>query len=427
MLRRLYRLNSTGKGVVMTYPTGPSYPYYGTVLSIACGTSQGQGYSQDGNDALGTTFSLSIEKWVEIADGSGGSIWQDSYNSNTTPCFYPYGYVYNGFVNTTLNWSAPNGNNGTFVWGEHWDVNYYDGNGGTLHEDGIYNAYSYGYVISNDDASGYVVNLQNGNWAFWYVFGYFLGTGSDQTFVSPCGGSESWYIGDTIYDRFADGNGGEYHSYMGYYNWLSYGTYIGNCGDYNWYSDGGGGYYQGEFTGGNGCPSYGTYISGGNSGNYTISTSCGDMIVGNWYDDVDYADGNCGYYNDGTSYNNYLSNGTQIGDCDGQYYYSDGYGGYYTQSDNTGGGGGECPSYGTYESSGSYNLTYQISNVTVNIGTYNYDNFADGNCGSFQQGNPSYYSYGEELWQETVLDPNSGYSFILHWHSDGNGGVYATL
>jgi len=429
MFNKLLRTNGIGNGFVDSLTWGgsvlPYYPAYGTYISSSCGNSAGIGQYDVVTDALGTQFSVSVEVWNQLADGIGGSFWTDSYTSNVSPCFYPYGYVYDGFVNTTLSWSAPNGDNGTFVWGEHWDVNYYDGTGGSIHEDGTFNQYEYGYVISSNDAAGHVVNLQNGNWAFWYGYGYYLDQEQQSVYVYPCSIVTPFYVGWNSYDIFADGAGGTYSSFADY-SYEPYGTFIGNCGDYNYYSNGEGSYYQGEYTGETGYPPYGTYLSGGNGGNYTISTACGDMIVGDYWDDVDYADGNGGYYNDGTSYYNYLSYGTQVGNCGGYNYFSDGSGGYYTEDDGSGGGGG-CPSYGTYESSGSYNLTYQINNVTVNIGTYNYDNLADGNCGSYQNGSTTWYSYGEEVWQETVLDPYSGIWFTLHWRSDGNGGVYATL
>ncbi len=450
MLSRIKRLGSIGKGVVMTHPSGPSFPSYGTVLSISCGTDQGQGTAQATNDVLGTGFYLSLQKWLELADGVGGSFWQDSYNSNSTPCFYPYGFVYDGFVNTDLNWSAPNGSNGTFTWGEHWDVNYYDGSGGTVHESGYYNQYPYLYAISTSDENGTVYNLLDGNWAFWYYYGYNLAQQSTVYYNANVGCGD-FVIYSTVYDLYADGMGGTYGEYN-HDDYPSYGTLLNNCNGNNYYADGFGGYYDVPE---NTNPAYGTYLGSGSGGDY-VTVDCINVQVSGYSYDI-YADGNGGTYNETTGGANYYSYGSVLGTCgyityysdggsgyysqdntpqypsygtfaynqDNYNYYNDGNGGYY-QGEYTGSGGG-CPDYGTMTNQGQNDLTYNIDGNNYSIGTQYWTQYDDGNCGTYETDNNVYLTYGTYITQSEVLDLNTGWVITLNWHSDGAGGIYATL
>jgi hypothetical protein len=134
-------------------------------------------------------------------------------------------------------------------------------------------------------------------------------------------------VGTSSWATYANGSGGSYTT--GGNSYVSYGTLLGNCNDYNYYADGNGSYYQGEYTGGGGgnnYPSYGTEI-GTYCNNITINVGCGDWVVGT-DSGTTYADGMGGSYNSGST--SYVSSGTYIGNCNEQNYYSDGMGGYYT-------------------------------------------------------------------------------------------------
>lgn len=156
--------------------------------------------------------------------------------------------------------------------------------------------------------------------------GTVLDSGSNP--ITANAGCGDWTVGTSSWATIADGNGGS--NTTGGNSYVSYGTYLGNCNDYNYYADGNGSYYQGEYTGGGGgnyYPSYGTEL-GSDSSNITVNVGCGDWVVGSnsW---TNYADGNGGSYQ-GNQSTSYVSSGTYLGNCNEQSYYSDGAGGYYT-------------------------------------------------------------------------------------------------
>lgn len=155
--------------------------------------------------------------------------------------------------------------------------------------------------------------------------GTVLDSGSNPITVNA--GCGDWTVGTSSWATIADGNGGS--NTTGGNSYVSYGTYLGNCNDYNYYADGNVSYYQGEYTGGGGniYPSYGTVL-GSDSSNITVNVGCGDWVVGSnsW---TNYADGNGGSYQ-GNQSTSYVSSGTYLGNCNEQSYYSDGTGGYYT-------------------------------------------------------------------------------------------------
>ena len=128
--------------------------------------------------------------------------------------------------------------------------------------------------------------------------------------------------------EYADGSGGSYAG--GGNNYVSSGTLLGNCNDYNYYSNGSGYYYQGEFTGYTpppppDYPANGTELSRSDTP-ITANAGCGDWVVGT-SSSVEYADGSGGSYAAGG--NNYVSSGTLLGNCNDYNYYADGNGGYY--------------------------------------------------------------------------------------------------
>lgn len=503
---------SVGRGPIgrFTYPS-VNYPTAGTVLASVCDGTVYEGGPEYVYDALGTEWYGSYYKWQLIADGSGGSSW--SMLGGVSADCAPYGFVYSGFSrNNQLNWEH-SGTAGTYDWSNEWDVYYFDGNGGTLHEAGLYEFHPYGYTIADGWAEGRVIYTGSGTWSFWYNYGYQLSSGWDNVLAN-------WGCGDVAlyqyeYIEYADGSGGSYRSWTGNYYIPSYGNFlqecngynyytngnggyyteavsnpcpsygtelssdsgtltadwgcgsvvigywgsttyadgncgtygtggqstdynngqlIQNCGDYNYYSNGSGGWYQGEYTGGggggSGCDPYGTWITGAQSGHNYINVGCGDWQIGDYDYDV-YADGNCGTYTQ-TNWQNWSSYGTYLGNCSGNNYYSDGTGSYYSEGDGSGGGdgggGGGCDPYGNYVGSGSYSNTYFINpSLTPEIGTTSYDTYTDGNCGTFDTNySTTWYTYGTYLGNTYVIDQYMG-PIQLYWHSDGAGGVYATL
>jgi len=210
---------------------------------------------------------------------------------------------------------------------------------------------------------------------------------------------------------YADGNCGTYT--QGGANYVGSGTLLANCNDYNYYANGNGGYYQGEYTGTPLCDSAGTFIEG-NSSDITFSASCGNFTVGQSTYST-YADGTCGTYSE--SGNNYLSSGTFLGSCGSDNYYSDGAGSAYsyvaagTQNGNTG--------------SGTNHIT--INGVQYDNGTYSYAEYHDGMGGYYTEYSYSYQSYGY-----TFTSVVSGYDSELmmdiytYYNSDGNGGYYTS-
>lgn len=194
--------------------------------------------------------------------------------------------------------------------------------------DGCYWSYTpspgpdYYWTENPDNLGGYWTQQSNP------PYGTVLDSGSNP--ITANAGCGDWIVGTSSWATYADGNGGSWST--GGNSYVSYGTYLGNCNDYNYYADGNGSYYQGEYTGagesggGSGYPSYGTEI-GTYSNNITVNVGCGDWVVGT-DSGTTYADGMGGSYNSGST--SYVPSGTYIGNCNEQNYYSDGMGGYYT-------------------------------------------------------------------------------------------------
>jgi hypothetical protein len=389
-------------------------------------------------DAIGSQWTGSFYKWQLIADGYGGSSW--SMLGGASADCSPYGFVYSGFSRTnSLNWEH-SGTTGTYDWSNEWDVYFFDGNGGTLHDAGLYEYHPYGYNIADGWAEGRVIYTGSGTWSFWYNYGYFLGSGygGNQLVVDCINVQTSSYS----YNEYADGYGGSWISITGGMNYYSYGQFIGSCGyinyysdggngyytydttptydpygtfeynsdNYNYYSDGTGGVYQGEYTGGY-CDPYGTGLSSG-SGTHYINAGCGDWSNG-VYDWTQFADGNCGTYTE--SSDSYEPYGTYFGNCSGYNYYSDGIGDYYAESDGSGGGG--CDPFGTWIASAQSGQNYLNTGCgDFMYGYYDYNVLADGTCGSFTEINwQNWYSYGDYIG--SCNDNN--------YYSDGTGGVYS--
>ena len=122
---------------------------------------------------------------------------------------------------------------------------------------------------------GAIIKYHDGNcntfWAdtyfdfwWWYPNGYRIGGCNEYTFYSNGNGgyysernctpygtfissssepiiADGWTVGTATINVYADGNCGSYQDSS--YSYLSYGTFLGSDGTYNYYSDGAGGYY----------------------------------------------------------------------------------------------------------------------------------------------------------------------------------------
>lgn len=292
---------------------------------------------------------------------------------------------------TTGEWSEWNYTpNGTFYFSDE-SYNYYaNGGGGYYTEPKQQECPSAGTQIGSDSGE-YTVNVGCGNWV--------TGNWSSST--------------------FADGNCGTYSN--GSANYVGYGILLGNCNDYNYYSNGSGGYYQGEYTGGgNNCDSYGTWLNGSNS-DITVNSPCGgSWIVGSSYYSV-YADGNCGTYSE--SGNNYYSSDTFLGNCNDYNYYSDGNGSY-RQGEFT----GSYPSAGSPTGNTSSGTNYlEINGVQYENGTFIATEYHDGS-GGYYLGNYqySYTSYGHYFGSQSYYDWASMNDVYTYYYSDGTGGYYTS-
>ena len=183
-----------------------------------------------------------------------------------------------------------------------------------------------GTLYGSDDNYNYYSNGSDGYYSeakppVCHPYGTQLSSDSGTYYINV--GCGDWSVGTWNSATYADGNCGTYSN--GNSNYLSNGQYLGNCNDYNYYSNGSGGSYQGEYTG-NPCTSYGTFIEGSSSDIYADNPCSNSWVVGQSTYSV-YADGNCGTYSEsGNSYKPYAE---YLGECNGSYYYSDGNGGMY--------------------------------------------------------------------------------------------------
>ncbi len=204
-------------------------------------------------------------------------------------------------------------------------VTYADGNCGTYTET-TNNWDSYGTFITSDSSYNY---YSNGNGGYYAESAGGGGCDSSGTYYS--GGTNPIYInvgcgdfqiGEESYSVYADGNCGTYTNSSN--NYWSYGTYVGNCSGYNYYSDGNGSYYSESDGSGSSYPAYGETTGNSGSGDNYIEIN-GSQYMNGSYSYTEFHDGMGGYYTE--YYYSYPSYGTNFG---GQYY-ADGNGGYYEQ------------------------------------------------------------------------------------------------
>lgn len=166
--------------------------------------------------------------------------------------------------------------------------------------------------------------------------------------------------------------------------------------------------------------SYGTTLRE-ESGSYTVSLCDGNWNVGG-YSNYWYADGYGGYYTGGAG--GYSSYGTYLTNCNGYNHYSDGSGGYYSESD---GSGSSYQSAGTPTgNSGSGDNYIEINGSTYNNGTYSYTEYHDGSGGYYNSYSYSYQYYGYTFTTSSYYDEGSMMEYTTYYNSDGNGGYYTS-
>jgi hypothetical protein len=126
-----------------------------------------------------------------------------------------------------------------------------------------------------------------------------------------------------------------------------------------------------------------------------------------------YHDGNCGYYSEGNGNCGGCTSSGQYAYSDGcMDYYHDGNCGYYAV-DNCGSG---CDSSGNQVNSGMDSLYTNVGCGDWYVGSVNWQEYTDGNCGTYRNyDSPSYNGSGN------YLGDCNGWSY----YTDGNGGAYS--
>lgn len=319
MFARLKRVNSTGKGMILTFPTEPvTYPPYGTVLNTV-----NQDYTLGLTETIGTTtYYGQTGDYVTYADGFGGVlygwnniVYKTGVFASSSGDSYVDVYTDHGLVSAVSgNWSSDYewdgygginqiGTGGGYAgWGNfitsdssYHDTNYVfvdDGNGGG----------DYRYAATaltayyHDGSGGYFTEDTNGSWKTGAtgVLNYFM---PDIPY-----GSGLKYANGIYCDVVWDGYGSFYIDYMNQHgSYYPNGTYI-----YTYASS----------------PSQ-TYVTG-NFGGLSFDNG---ITIEDWY----VWDGMGGYNTQiGQMTGSYYPYGTWFTN-DGSYdFYWDGSGGYYT-------------------------------------------------------------------------------------------------
>jgi hypothetical protein len=171
-------------------------------------------------------------------------------------------------------------------------------------------------------------------WGLQYLpAGWRTGTGNQQILITISSANLPSNIdvpvGDQDFYFQEDGTGINYIGEATSNNYLYSGAQIYGNGDYIWYSNGIGGYYE-EYSPSNNNPPYGTYAGSGSGNLYFTTPTCGDYVVGS-YSYVNYHDGNGGTYSQGSD--DYLTYNTELGTCGDYTYYSAGQASYPWEGD----------------------------------------------------------------------------------------------
>ena len=366
------------------------YSYERTVADGNCGESLevGSEYTPSG------TFITEDAQYNYYSDGSGDYYTEEICTQEGTliTSSTEYENIYISEIDQNVNI------------GSYQKYVYADGSCGTYNSNGEINYEANGNQIASGNGYNFYSNGSGG-----YYSEPIPCTPEGELIDSSFGGYLSVYIseigssynaGSTSVSTYADGACGTYTSSTD--NWDPYGTFITSDANYNYYSDGNGAYYAESTT--SNCDPSGSFLSGNNSTIY-VNVGCGDFSIGDYYEST-YADGNCGSYTESGS--NYYSYGTYIGNCNGNNYYSDGIGSYYSESD---GSGSSYSPYGeSTGNSGSGDNYIEINGSQYSNGTYSYTEYHDGMGGYYTE---YYYSY-----------PSYGYYLGGSYYADGSGGYY---
>lgn len=255
-----------------------------------------------------------------LSDGSGG------YTVQPITVCDEYGYYYG--TTTEPSTVLITELNGYYTMGTYDISSYADGSCGTYSESGSTSWYANGTFITSDSSNNYFSNGEGGYYSEpiqgCESFGVLIETSSGTHTVDV--GCGNWQVGTWQSSTYADGACGTYTNNESSYE--PYGLFIGNCSDYNYYSDGNGNVYQGEYTG-TPCSESGTFISEDSGINYIYISELESSYANGTWTTSTYADGTCGTYtNNSTTYLPYGEVFANSGD--GMYSYnSDGNGGYY--------------------------------------------------------------------------------------------------
>jgi hypothetical protein len=307
------------------------------------------------------------------------------------------------------------------------------------------------YVDYSHDGNGFYTAFENA--PSYYPSGNTLGSVMLPAMVNLDGYGD-YQLGSHEYEVQSDGDGGVSLGGISSTSWYSYGTYITNLSDNDYFSDGYGWYYTSSTGGGGGgCPTYGTNIGGGTSDNYTYISEIDASVPNGTYTYTDYADGNCGTgWSDSTinasPSGTVLASGASLYDetntineisyefSTGRYYamqyLSNGLGSYYSEGPNVTGGYNEqghtitsdfvaetfyssetLETYSTGPSSASYHFQHNgtggYQNGPLNLGS----RYPSGTpVISDNTGSHAYYDNGE--------------GFNMYLFHDGMGGYYAS-
>jgi len=120
---------------------GTVYPPYGTLITSQCsGYSAHDSGSEEYTDALGNPWTGMFTLWQELADGAGGSFWQNggdgSYDEFST-CWLPEGYcTYNDSGDSYVYWDGCGSSDAFGPYGYYYTLEFSDGAGGTYGDSG---------------------------------------------------------------------------------------------------------------------------------------------------------------------------------------------------------------------------------------------------------------------------------------------------
>ena len=215
-----------------------AFPQNGYLISASCDETTAY-------DQLGVSFTGNFLSTKVFANGNGGTYTNSGVNQSG--CWYPYGFctITEYMTNQSVfSWSGL-GQSGSFAYHKDFANVKADGNGGTFLESTTTWDAATDYLIYEGPLEfGSSVKYDgNGNYYIFHrPYGYQLSQGSGNLYVNFALTSEQLLAGTYTEDRFADGTGGAYTANL-FNSWYSYGTFLGNSGGYDVYSDGAGGYY----------------------------------------------------------------------------------------------------------------------------------------------------------------------------------------